>query len=295
VTDTPRLQNDSVSTAIALIMMASVLFAFSDAIAKLVVGTLPPIELAWLRGIVVMAITLPAVVWRQGPSALRTVHPGRQCLRGVLVTCSSLSFIAGLSYLPLADVTAINFIWPVLITVFSAIFLREKIGIRRVAATLAGFAGMLIIIRPGSSAFQLAAMFPVCAALLWAAASVMTRAMTVDEPPETTIIWSAAMTVLITTLALPFFWITPTPLEVAYCVIIGLMSATGHALVIFAFGQAKASTLAPFSYVQLVWAALFGYLIFGSLPDRWIALGTVIIVASGLYTIHRERVRSLPR
>jgi drug/metabolite transporter (DMT)-like permease len=247
VTDTPRLQNDSVSTAIALIMMASVLFAFSDAIAKLVVGTLPPIELAWLRGIVVMAITLPAVVWRQGPSALRTVHPGRQCLRGVLVTCSSLSFIAGLSYLPLADVTAINFIWPVLITVFSAIFLREKIGIRRVAATLAGFAGMLIIIRPGSSAFQLAAMFPVCAALLWAAASVMTRAMTVDEPPETTIIWSAAMTVLITTLALPFFWITPTPLEVAYCVIIGLMSATGHALVIFAFGQAKASTLAPFS------------------------------------------------
>jgi drug/metabolite transporter (DMT)-like permease len=295
MTDLSRPHNDSVSSAIALIMAASVLFAFSDAIAKLVVGTLPPIELAWLRGVVVMAITFPAVVWRGGASVLKTVHPARQCLRGILVTCSSLSFIAGLSYLPLADVTAINFIWPVLITVFSAIFLREKIGIRRVAATLAGFAGMLIIIRPGSSAFQLAALFPVCAALLWAAASVMTRAMTVDEPPETTIVWSAAMTVLITSLALPFVWSTPTPIEIAYCMIIGVLSATGHALVIFAFGKAKASTLAPFSYVQLIWAALFGYMIFGSLPDRWIALGTAIIVASGLYTIHRERVRNLSR
>jgi drug/metabolite transporter (DMT)-like permease len=280
---------------IALILAAALIFALSDAVAKFVVGSIPPVELSWLRSIVVIAITLPAVLWRRGFSVLRSRHPVRQCLRGTIVTGSSLFFIFALNYLPLADATAINFIWPVLITVFSAIFLGEKIGIRRIAATLAGFAGMLIIIRPGSSAFQITALLPLGAAVLWATASVMTRAMTLDEPAETTIIWSALSTLVLTTLALPFVWVKPGLVALGCCVIIGVLSATAHAMVIFAFGQTKASSLAPFTYMQLVWATLFGYLIFGAIPDPWIGIGTAIIVASGLYTIHRERVRRLSR
>jgi drug/metabolite transporter (DMT)-like permease len=205
---------------------------------------------------------------------------------------SSLAFLTGLSFLPLADASAINFIWPVAVTVFSVIFLHEKVGIRRWGATIVGFAGMLLIIRPGSSAFQLAALFPISAAIFWALASIMTRSMTSTDPPETTIIWSAMVMLAGTTIALPFYWIPPGWQDVGPALIVGIGSALGHALIVFAFQKTSASSLAPFAYLQLVWATLLGYQIFGTVPDLWVLAGAVLIALSGLYTAHRERVRA---
>jgi drug/metabolite transporter (DMT)-like permease len=278
---------------IALVLGASLIFALSDATAKLMVASVSPVEVSWIRSIVVAILTVPAVIWRRGAGVFRTAHPVRQIARGLSVWFSSLLFLTGLSYLPLADTSAINFIWPILITVFSIFLLGEKVGIRRALATLIGFVGMLIIIRPGSSAFQVAAFFPLGAAVLWALASVMTRSMTSTEAPETTIVWSALVMLAGTSLALPWFWTMPTPREIGLGVLVGIGSAFGHAMIIFAYGQAKASTLAPFAYVQLVWATLCGYFIFGTIPDRWIITGAAIIAASGLYTLHRERVRRI--
>jgi drug/metabolite transporter (DMT)-like permease len=277
--------------AILLILAASLIFAVSDSVAKLVVGPLPAVELMWIRSIVVMLVTLPAVLWRKGPGVLRAKQPLRQILRGACIFISSIAFLTGLIYLPLADASAINFIWPVLITIFSVIMLGEKVGIRRAGALIAGCIGMLIIIRPGSGAFQPAAVFPLIAAAVWAFASVLTRMMAAAESPETTLIWSAAIALLCSTLILPFVWVTPTWREIGFGVFIGLSSAAAHSMIVFAFDRAPASALAPFSYMQLVWAALCSLLIFDVVPDRWVILGGAIIAASGIYTAHRERVR----
>ncbi len=276
---------------IALVLGASFIFALGDAASKMMVATLPPLEVQWIRAVVVALLSVPVVYWRKGKAAFLTAHPGTQLVRGTAVWISSLLYIIGLSYLPLADTTAINFIWPILITVFSVFMLGEKIGIRRALATLVGFIGMLIIIRPGSSAFQVAAIFPIGAAVLWAFGSVMTRGMMTTEPPETTIVWSSLIMLVGTTLLLPFYFVVPTWREIGLGLWIGFSAAIGHAMIIFAFSRARASVLAPFAYVQLVWAAATGYLLFGTVPDRWIVTGAIIIVASGLYTLHRERVR----
>lgn len=270
--------------AIALVLITTMIFALSDAVAKLMVAQLPPIEVSWIRSVVVIIITLPVVYWRVGAQVFRPQNPVRQILRGTSVLISSLMFLTGLSYLPLADTSAINFIWPILITVLSVIFLGEKVGIRRVGATLLGFAGMLLIIRPGSSAFQMAAIWPIGAAILWASASVMTRGMTSTDPPETTIFWSALVMLVGTSILLPFYWVTPGWYVLGLGLLVGIGSAVAHALIVFAFERTSASTLAPFAYLQLVWATLLGYFIFNTVPDRWIFAGASLIVISGIYT-----------
>lgn len=278
--------------AIALILITTLIFALSDAVAKLMVARISPLEVSWIRSVVVMAITLPIVYARIGRQAFAPRHPFRQIVRGAAVLGSSLLYLTGLAYLPLADTSAINFIWPVLITVLSVIFLGEKVGLRRWGATVLGFIGMLIIIRPGSSAFQMAAIYPTGAAVMWAFASLMTRGMTSTDPPETTIFWSALVMLVGTTVLLPYFWTTPGWYEISLGVFVGIGSAVAHALIVFAFERASAATLAPFAYLQLVWATLLGYLMFSTIPDRWILTGSVLIVISGIYTAHRERIRA---
>lgn len=279
------------SRGIAMVLGACGLFAIADALSKLMVASLPPLEVAFLRSFVMAAITVGAVIWLRGPRVLHSRYPVRQGVRGVAYALSSIIFVQGLGLMPLAEISAINFIWPVLITVFSVLMLKEKVGIRRISATICGFAGMLIIMRPGTGAFQSAALYPLAAAVCWSFTVTMTRAMPQGEAPETTMAWSALIMLALTALAVPFVWKPPGALDLALTLVIGAIAALGHALVINAYRQAKASTLAPYSYIQLVWAAIAGYVIFGTVPDRWTIVGTLVIVASGLYTIHRERVR----
>jgi drug/metabolite transporter (DMT)-like permease len=282
--------NDAVR-GIGLVVGATLLFAFSDACAKLLVDGLSPIEVNWIRSIFAALLTLAFVVNRKGKRVLITAHPWRQCGRGIAVFFSSILFLTGLVYLPLADNSAINYVWPIMVTVLSVIFLKERIGIRRILATLVGFGAMLIMIRPGSSAFQPAAIFPLLSALLWAIGSVMTRGMATQEAPETTIVWSALVALVASSLLVPFVWITPTLQQLGIGLVIGVGSAIGHTFMIFAFRAAPASILAPYTYVQLIWAVGLGFLVFGTIPDRWIVVGGCIIAASGIYTAHRERVR----
>jgi drug/metabolite transporter (DMT)-like permease len=277
--------------AIALVLLSSFVFAVSDAAAKFVVGRLPPLEVHWLRSLVVLALTLPVLLWRKGPGVFRTRRPVLQLLRGLSVMGASLLFLSGLMHLPVADASAINFVWPILVTVFSVILLKEQVGVRRAVATLVGFIGMLVIMRPGSGAFHWAAVFPLGAAVVWALGSVLTRMMSADDAAETTIVWSAVISFLAGALAMPFVYVQPTLPELGLCVLIGIGSAIGHAMVIFAFSNAPASALAPYSYSQLVWAAVAGFVFFNTLPDRWTVAGAAIIAASGIYTAHREHVR----
>jgi len=291
----PASQGERVGAAIALVICAGLIFSLSDSAAKQVVASLDPVQAFWTRSLVVVALTLPVVLRRRGVGVLMAKRPKLQIARGLLVFGASILFLTGLRSLALADATAINFVWPVLITILAIPLLGETVGFRRAAATIAGFIGMLIIMRPGSSSFQTAALFPFCGAFCWATASVITRLLSRDDPPETTIVWSALATLAASTAVLPFFWSVPTLNELALCAIVGVGSAASHAMIVVAYGRAPASALAPYAYAQLVFAAGCGYAFFGTLPDRWVILGAVVIAASGLYTIHRERVRRLER
>lgn len=177
--------------ALGLLVATTLLFASGDTIAKLAVGTLPPAQILFVRCVIVVALTVPYVWWRLGAAAFRTDHPKTQIFRGVAILASSFMFINGLSYLPLADASAINFVWPLLITVFSVIILKEQVGVRRWAATIVGFCGMLLIIRPGTGAFQIAALFPLGAALTWSLAAVVTRSVSAHDRAETTLVWTS--------------------------------------------------------------------------------------------------------
>lgn len=278
--------------ALGLLLATTLLFASGDTIAKLAVGSVPPAQILFVRCVIVVALTVPYVWFRLGTAAFRTDHPKTQVFRGVAILCSSFMFINGLSFLPLADTSAINFVWPLLITVFSVVILKEQVGIRRWAATIVGFLGMLLIIRPGTGAFQIAALLPLGAAVTWSLAAVVTRSVSAHDRAETTLVWTSLVMLAGSSLIIPFYWRTPTPQEWLLMGTVGLISVIGHSLLVFAYERATASFLAPFSYIQLVWATMLGYLVFGSLPDRWIAAGSVLIVASGIYTAHRERVKA---
>ncbi len=277
---------------IGLILLSSLFLSAADTISKLMTTSVPPLQVTFLRYGVFVAIML-AVVWRSGGMAtMRTRRPGLQVLRGIGVAASSILFVISLKYLPIADATATSFVSPLFVTALSIPILGEVIGWRRWSATVVGLIGVLIVVRPGGSGFQLASLLPVVSALTWAFALIVTRIMSTTESPLTTLVWSALIGFSIATALMPFVWQPVTSEILLLGLFIGVASTIGHWLVILAFRHADASLLAPFSYMQLLWVSVFGFLLFSVLPDLWTLVGAAIIAGSGLYTAHRERIRA---
>jgi drug/metabolite transporter (DMT)-like permease len=277
---------------ILLILISTVFFAVSDTGAKVLTQTMPPMLVVWLRFTIGTAILLPVALATYGRPVLVSQRPVLQVVRAIGMLVSALFFVTGLSYLPVAEMTAINFVAPIFITALSVVLLRERVGVRRWAAAFAGLVGVAIILRPGTGSFNLAALFPIASSAVWAFAAVATRMMAGDNRPETTLIFSTIIPCLALTGALPLIWAPFGMREVLIAVFVGVTSTLGHWLVVRAFGRAPASTLAPFTYLQLLWATIVGWVVLGNLPDIWTYVGAAVIAASGLYTAHRERVRA---
>lgn len=276
---------------IALILASTVFLGASDVTAKYLSATLPSIEIAWIRFLTFALIMSPAMLPGSPLFALRTERLGLQLMRGAALVGSSLFFISGLRYLPIAEASATGFVAPLFVTALSIVFLSEKVGLRRWLATAVGLMGVLIILRPGTSAFNAAAFFPLVSAMAWACTLILTRMMSGREHVLTTMTWSSIAGLCILSALVPFVWVTPTWHDIAFGVFIGVASTAGQWIVVLAFRYADASVLAPFSYTQLLWVSLLGFLVFGEVPDVWTVTGAVFIVGSGLYTAHRERVR----
>jgi drug/metabolite transporter (DMT)-like permease len=276
---------------IALILLSTIFLGTSDVTAKYLSSSLPSIEIAWLRFLVFALIMVPAMAPGSPLYAMQTVRPGFQLLRGVALLGSSLFFITGLRFLPIAEASATGFVAPLFVTALSIFFLGEIVGLRRWLATAVGLVGVLIILRPGSNAFHPAALFSIISAFAWACTLVMTRMMSGSERAITTMTYSSISGVLILSALVPLVWVAPGWHGVLFGLLIGVASTAGQWIVVLAFRYADASVLAPFSYTQLVWVSFLGFLIFGEVPDVWTVTGAAFIVASGLYTAHRERVR----
>lgn len=291
--EAPAQAGDEPLVGILLVMAAGLMFSVSDATAKFLTGALPPIEIAWIRYLVFGAIATAAVA--RDDWTFRVRRPWLQLVRGLGVVLSALAFMQGLKFLPIAEATAVNFVSPAFITVLSIVFLSEVAGVRRWTALVVGLLGVLIVVRPGSSAAQPAVMLPVLSSAFWASAIVATRKMGGADHVATTLMWSAVSGLVLLTLMLPFVAVRPTVGQVALSLLIGVVSTAGQGLIILAYQKGPASLLAPFSYFQLVTSSIAGWLVFHNVPDVWVVVGGAVIIASGIYTAHRERVRAKER
>ncbi len=283
-------QTEDPIRGIALHSGATVLFAIADTTAKYLSATLPVIEMAWIRYVLFFgfaAMLARGMSWR----ALRPNNPRFQLLRGLCVTGSSVLFVFGVRQMPIAEATTISFLSPLLITILSIPLLGEVVGIRRWAAVMVGMAGVLIVVRPGSSGFQPAAFWGIASSFCWATALIVTRKIATTDHPNTTLLCSSGIGVIALTIAMPFDCVWPSPKQLGLALFLGVLSSLGQWMVVLAHRHTAASTLAPFTYSQLIWASIAGFAVFGALPDHWTLVGAAIIAASGLYTAHRERVR----
>lgn len=285
---------DNPLRGIALIIGATMLFSISDAIAKLLGQDLPAIEIGVFRYLIFLLMA--AVFCAQ--AKIRpwcVVAPGRQIMRGLGLVASAMFFIEALRHMPLADAASVGFVSPLLITALSVPMLGEVVGVRRWTAVAVGFVGVLIVMRPGTGAFQIEGLWVLASSSTWAVASVLTRQMSGQDNAATTLFWSSAVGLLVVTVLLPFVWVVPTARDLWLCLALGVIASSGQFLMVQAYRHAEAAVLAPFSYVQLGWSVGLGFLIWSTLPDAWTWGGAAVIVASGIYTVHRERVRSRER
>ncbi|MBO6782468.1 MAG: DMT family transporter [Alphaproteobacteria bacterium] len=212
---------------------------------------------------------------------------GLQVVRALTLTATIGGFFLAVGLLPLADVIAIGFIAPILITILSVLFLGERVGVRHWIAILVGFGGVMIIVRPGGDLFHWEAAVPLAAALGVAVYQTMTRPISqAVEPPA--ILYTATLVGLVaTSLALPFVWELPSTGALLNLFAAACLGAGAHFMLIKAYQQAEASVVAPFSYSELIWASALGFAVFGDIPAWTTLAGGLVLVASGLYLLKR--------
>lgn len=262
-------------------------FAAGDALAKLLTDNFHPVQIIWFRqaGLFLGVCVLLAI---KGLSVLSSKQPRLQITRGVLVIGSSLLFVFAVRHAPLADAVAASFVAPFFLTIFGATILKESVGFRRWSAVVVGFIGALVVIRPGMGVIHPAVMLVVVAAVLFAARQVIGRFLSTTDKTITTIAYTAIVSSFVISIPLPFVWQTPEqPIQWLFFLGLALSGALGEILIIKALEVAEAAVVAPIHYTILIWATVYGYLVFGDLPDRWTFIGTAIIVLAGLYTIRR--------
>jgi len=222
---------------------------------------------------------------------LRTHRLWLQLVRSALMLITNVLFFFAVRTLPLADVVAVMFVGPLLVTALSVPLLGERVGPRRWVAVSVGFVGALVIIRPGMGLMQGVALLPLLAALTNAFYTITTRQLRHTDSVVTTLLYTGMVGAVLSTIAVPFVWVSPGVFGWVLMVLAGVLGAGGHLALIRALGSSPPAALMPLSYLVLIWSAGYGYLIFGDLPDKMTVLGAGIVMASGLYVLHRERVQ----
>jgi drug/metabolite transporter (DMT)-like permease len=265
------------------------MFAASDVQVKLLAGELHPVQIVWTRQLGLLCI-VGFMLATHGTSILATKKPGWQIVRGALAVLSASTFIYALRHVELADAVAVTFVAPFIVTIFSALLLKEPVGLRRLTAVTIGFVGTLIVIRPGMGVVHPALMLVLFSATAFALRQILSRHLAATDKTPTTVAYTAIASVLLLSLPLPFFWTTPeSTRQIMLLAGMAVCAALGEFLVIKALEIAHASVIAPIHYTLIIWATMYGWLVFGQLPDQWTWLGASIIVATGLYIMNRER------
>lgn len=271
---------------------AVIAFACLDATAKFLNGYMDTLQVVWARytGGFVLAFLI-SNPWSR-PGITRTRRPGLQILRAAMMLGSTATNFMAFRYLQLDQSLSILFSTPFLVAILAGPLLDEWIGWRRWVAILIGFAGVLLVTRPGAGGMHWAALYSFASAVFYSLYIVLTRILSRHDSSDTTLFYANILGAAAMLPVLPFVWSTPNdPFIIFLMVVFGAFGSLGHYLLIVAHRLAPASTLAPFMYTQLVWATAFGYFIFGDVPNSWTLAGASVVIASGLYLLHREQVR----
>jgi drug/metabolite transporter (DMT)-like permease len=274
---------------IALIIGAFSLFPLSDAAAKYLTDTMHALQITWVRTFCHMAIFAVVVLARHPRAILKSRRPGLQFWRGAAGYLSHVPFFAALAFIPLGDAFAAGLVGPLFVTALSMPLLGEHVGWRRWTAVAVGFAGAMIVVRPGLGLVHWATILPVFAALFFALFQIATRRLARHDHPEATLLIGTFWGLVLATIPLPWYWNAIAMEDLLYIAIMSGVSAAAHFCLAKAFQLAPASLLAPFAYLQLITAIGFGYWLFADVPDAFMLLGSALIAGSGLYVAFRER------
>ncbi|TBU90632.1 DMT family transporter [Stutzerimonas kirkiae] len=273
---------------ILLILAAGLLLASHDGLSKYLTQFYPVILVVWVRYVSQTGLMLMLFTPRMGRRVFQTARPLLQLCRGASLVGVSLLFISGLSYIPLAEATAVIFLTPMLVTLASA-WLGERIGTGQWAAVICGLLGVLAIVRPGSALFTPAILLPIGAALCFTLYQLLTRRLSGTDHPVTSNFLSSLVGSVVLSVLVLFNWRVPSVEDALLMVSLGGLGMIAHLLLTHAFRYASAATLAPFTYGQILFAGLIGYFVYRHTPDTGALLGFAVIIGSGLGMAYLQR------
>jgi len=271
-------------TAIGLISLV-------DTICKFYTDELHAVMLVWGYFVAITFFVAGYFGIRRKFSVLRCNRPGLQIARSGFLAASIASLFVSLTYLPIAEATAIGFTGPLFITALSVPLLGERVGWHRWLAVFIGLAGVLVIVRPGGDVWHWSAGMALVGAVCFAFFQLVTRLLANQDQHQTTLLYTSIGGTAWASLVVPFFWTTPTTSQIAMFLALGAMGAGAHFSMLQAFARAEASLLAPFNYSKLIWVTILGYMVFGDLPGIDTVIGGSIIAGAGLYVLYRENRR----
>ena len=288
MTDRTVIEAARTRQAIMTICAGVAFLAANDAIAKLLVERYDPFQIVFLRNLIALPMVGAVIIYMIGVSGFTTSHLRIHALRGILTLAGSYTFFKGLEALALAEATALVFSAPIFVTALSVPLLGEKVGWRRWIAVLVGFVGVLIIVRPGGDTFQLASLYVIGTAVFYALFMISARLLGQRESMWTMMFFVMLFPMLY---AVPFavtVWVPVRITDLSFFAALALFGALGITLIGQAFRFAPAAVVAPFDYTALIWASLFGWLIWDDTPEIWTLVGASVIVFSAIFIIVRE-------
>lgn len=277
---------DNLRGALWILLSAALLTAMG-AMVKHVGEEIPSVQMVFFRSLIAVAVILP-FMFRSGLSAFRTQRPWMHALRTGVGTLGMFCVFYAFAHLPLAETVAIVFSRPLFSVGLAILFLGEVVGWRRVSAAFVGFAGVLVMVRPGTAAFDPASLYAVTAAITAGSIAVIIKKLSATESTATIVLWFSVGSTVITFVPSLFVWVTPNPVQWVYLFLIGIVGGAGQAALTKGFSTGDTSFVTPFDYSRLIFATLIGLFIFAEIPDAWAILGALIIVASGYYIARRE-------
>ena len=295
ISNAPHSAADQPLKAIFLMLTAIMLFTMVDGLSKYLTADYAPIQVVWVRYLAMLIVLAPLATRRRADRPWRTRRLRFQAARGACVALSALLFVSGLAHLPLAQATATGYVTPLFVTALSIVLLGEQVGVRRWSAVIVGFAGVLVIVRPGTAHFEIAALYPIASSLAWALNMILTRKMGFADPALTTLVYTALFGAALTGGPALASWHPVSPLGWALLFVGGALNLLGQYFSVRAFMHGQVSMLAPFSYSSIVGATAIGVVVFGNFPDLWTWVGAAVVISSGIYTWHRERIRGRVR
>jgi drug/metabolite transporter (DMT)-like permease len=281
-------RTEDVPRGIVMMIVATFLFAGASAASKWLVGIYPVGEVLFVRSLSSLIAGAAVILPVSGLSVYATHRPRDHVLRGMSQSISQFCLLVAFSLMPLAGAVAINFSAPLFAALVSIIWLKEPAGYVRGGALLIGFAGVLIVTNPGANSLTLGALFALTNAVMYGTVTVAVRGMTRTESANTLVIWQLTVLAFFHSFLLFFGWRWPTPLDAAMLVGTGFTNALGQWFWTKSLHLAPAPAVTPFYYLMLVWALVFGFLIWGEVPSISLLIGSAIVVATGLFLFLRE-------